>query len=106
MRIEFVADFSGFINPWVGLMHVARILLWRAGMVNKQLERHAYPGQPSTRTRPPVARCECIYWRATISDGRDHIQTLQHLIISVHGLPGVGWFEPVPWCPHHGTTGG
>lgn len=113
VRIEFVADFSGFINPWVGLMHVARILLWRAGMVNKQLERHAYPGQASTRPRPPVRPCSCAYYVITPPPGTDHVVIpgrreggYAHTHILRLRCPVASLFLVDYWCPHHGYSGG
>lgn len=67
----------------------------------KQLERHAYPGQPSTRTTPPVRPCTCLYCAAPMN-GHNHIETLKHTLIPTYGLPAISWFYIDPWCPHHG----
>lgn len=66
----------------------------------KQLERHAYPGQPSTPTRPPVRPCTCHYWAAR--SNHTHVETLNHTLIPMYDLPAVSWFHIDPLCPHHG----
>ena len=58
----------------------------------KQLERHAYPGQASTRPEHVPPRCLCVYTLGPVlidhPDGYD-------LVFTPH-------FEIVPECMHHG----
>lgn len=50
-----------------------------------QLTRHAYPGQPTTRTRPPTKPCTCYYHPYT---WWGDWQLGSHFIVN-------------PTCPHH-----
>lgn len=65
---------------------------WPDNLLTRQLTRHAYPGQPSTRTRPPVKPCTCEYrppdWWLIEGSG----------VVMLAGSR----FMRDPACPHHG----
>lgn len=78
-------------------LHVAGQIWYEAWRVrNRQLTRHAYPGQPATRTRPPTKPCTCWYETKDIRTSRGMYQPLR----LVHGTG----FTIEPTCPHHGDV--
>jgi hypothetical protein len=89
---------------WAALMRYARdaenfgeyvrfILYLSAVPSLLQLERHAYPGQPSTRAHHVVQPCCCTYmrWAALHEDGQGIYRT----------VVATG-FQICAACPHHG----
>lgn len=92
VQLTFTVDFGRYVNPLIGLAHIARVLLITTGHMTKQLTRHAYPGQPSTRAEHVPPRCLCTYTLGPVlidhPDGYD-------LVFTPH-------FTIVPECMHHG----
>jgi hypothetical protein len=70
----------------------------------KELERHAYPGQPSTRTKPPVKPCTCEYHCARWVLPLQFLETRTRTLIDVLGLHGISWITINPDCPQHGEA--
>lgn len=111
VRLQFTVELPRYPLWMVGAQHVARIALINARMTTKQLERHAYPGQASTRPRPPVRRCSCRYYVITSPDGyvvmpspayfTDARTTDTHILGPLR-CPVASLFIIDPWCPHHG----
>jgi hypothetical protein len=75
-------------------------------LYRQQLERHAYPGQPSTRTQPPTQPCTCWYtaWCCGYHIGGPTPQPptwCPHTDTPTHLATG---FMRNPQCTHHGWT--
>lgn len=64
----------------------------------RQLEEHAYPGQPAHHSTPVLAPCTCRYW----TWGASWTWTREHGAQRVTLAYGSG-FQIHPGCPHHGT---
>lgn len=86
-------------DAWkVASRHNVRIWMITEGLVSRQLTRHAYPGQPSTRTKPPIKPCTCQYTPS------------QWWLIEGSGVvPSWLWgtgsrFTIDPACPNHGDA--
>lgn len=86
---------------------MVRTRLWP----DPELERHAYPGQPSHRSAPPVQPCTC--WYLCLICGLD----LTHAWCKQEGVDLTWCYHPAspvphratgfrinPHCPHHGTA--
>lgn len=88
---------------------------------NRQLTRHAYPGQPSTRTRPPIRPCCCQYIVINTPDGYvvlakrvdwplelgimlgpDVGHQLETHLLGPTRCPVISLFQISRKCPHHG----
>lgn len=77
----------------------------------RQLTRHAYPGQASTRAQRPTKPCTCRYYVITSPDGyvvmpspayfTDARTTDTHILGPLR-CPVASLFIIDPWCPHHG----
>lgn len=79
-----------------------------------QLEAHAYPGQPTHHSAPPVRPCSCAYHVATTPHGgylvvpvpRKTDDELEGFGFEVWypRCPVLSWFTIRRSCPHHGRT--
>lgn len=86
--MRYATDAASFGDYVRFILHLA------ATPPTRQLERHAYPGQPSTRAQHVVQPCSCQYWT-------------QHAILhtwygDVPSLAYASGFKIHPACPHHG----
>lgn len=118
-RLHFTID-TDYLNPYLGLAHIARVLLITTGHMTKQLTRHAYPGQPSTRTQPPITPCCCQYMTIRTFDGYVVLHTrpewqsgmslelggdvgreLEWHVLGPTRCPVISLFQISSRCPHH-----
>lgn len=75
--------------------HSVRVWMITEGLGNKELTRHAYPGQPAHRPEHAVQPCTCIYLVYVPDDATGYPEGWD-------GISLVSTFQITPECPHHG----
>lgn len=97
---------------------IAKALIGLADWHYPQLEAHAYPGQPTHHSAPPVRPCTCTYHVAITPAGgylvvptprpvvayleAEQLDNPEPWAIWYPRCPVLSWFTIRRSCPHHG----
>lgn len=109
-----LAAWNDYIAAWNHYWDLRSICTMPKDRVHRQLTRHAYPGQPSTRAQHVVQVCSCTYLVVQLGSPEGGLVMMptpgqrawdgiaaSH-ILELWGGPVASLFVIAPECPHHG----